>query len=155
MLTSSLTFKWNRFVINPEDTFNKNYSNRNFSPFFTNKEPTSTKSSMGAVIFDLADNILLERQGFAIFNGEDAVEVVLDIPEEVVNKDKYSIVLTPSDNINTWWGEKTSTGFTIYVDVQGWTGRVDWQIILNDRISTEYIDSDDRNQKTFEEFEEI
>lgn len=155
LLTTPLTFKWNKYVINPEDTFNKNYARRNFSTFFTNNEPTSTKSNFGVILYDLADNVLVERQGFAIFNGESSVDVLLDLEDEVANKDKYSIVLTPSDNINVWWTEKTAEGFTVNVDANNWTGRVDWQIVLNDRLTTEFIDDEKRGQKTYDEFEGI
>lgn len=155
LLTTSYTFKWNKFVINPEDTFNKNYAQRNFSPFFTNNEPTSSKTSMGMILYDLADNILVERQGFAIFNNEGSVDVTLDLPDDIVNKDKYSIVLTPNNNVNAWWSDKTENGFVINVDDQNWTGRIDWQIVLNDRIETEIIDDENMTNIPFEGFEEL
>jgi hypothetical protein len=152
-LTTDLTFKWNKFVINPEDTFNTNYSRRSLSPLFTNREPTTAKSSMGGIIFDLTNNVMVERQGTAIFDDTNSVEVTLEIPEIIVNKDKYSITLTPSDNINCWYEQKTSSGFTIKVDAESWSGTIDWFITINDKITTEDIEKD--NNTPFNTYEEL
>jgi hypothetical protein len=152
-LTTDLTFKWNKFAISPEDTFNKNYSNRILSSTFTNKEPTTAKSSLGAVIFDLTNNILVERQGTAIFDKQNSVQVTVELPEILVNKDKYSITLTPSDNINCWWENKTPGGFTIKVDAEEWSGSVEWFVTLNDKVTSEDVDKD--SNKAFNSYEEL
>jgi hypothetical protein len=151
--TSDLTFKWNKFVINPEDTFNSNYSKRSFAPMFTNKEPTASKSSLGMITFDLTNKILVERQGTSIFNKVNNVSVEFDIPELIENKDKYSITLTASDNINCWYENKTTSGFVIKVDAEEWSGTIDWFITLNDRVK-EDTNTDDPN-KPYSTYEEI
>jgi hypothetical protein len=151
--TSDLTFKWNKFVINPEDTFNNNYANRGFSTNFSNREPTTSKSSMGMVLFDLTNNVLVERQGTAIFDKQNSVTVNIDIPDIIVNKDKYSITLTPSDNINCWWESKTSGNFIIKVDADKWSGSVEWFITLNDVAKKDTVNADPN--VSYNNYEEI
>jgi hypothetical protein len=152
-LTSDLTFKWNKYVINPEDTFNANYANRSFAPLFTNKEPTTAKSSMGMILFDLTNNILVERQGVAIFDKQNNVSIKVDLPEIITNKDKYSITLTPSDNINCWWESKTSDSFVIKVDAEEWSGSVEWFVTINDTVQGTTVDQDPN--KSYNSYEEL
>jgi hypothetical protein len=108
---------------------------------------------MGSILYDVSNNILIERQGTAIFNGTNNVDVKLSLPEEIVNKDKYSIILTPSDNVNTWWEKKSENGFSIVVGITSWTGTVDWQIVLNDRIVKANIDESSKDNIPFDTYE--
>ena len=151
--TTNFTFKWNKSIINLEDTFNLNYTKRGLSPFFSNYEISSSNSNMGSILYDVSNNILIERQGTAIFNGTNSIDVKLSLPEEIVNKDKYSIILTPSDNVNTWWEKKSENGFSIVVGISSWTGTVDWQIVLNDRIVKTNIDDSSKDNIPFDTYE--
>lgn len=156
--TSRNTFKWNKFIINPEDRLNKNYRNRTFSPFFTNGDNAHAESTFGSIVFDVSENITIERQGSAEFKGQNSVSVTFDaIPDFLPNKDKYSVVLTPNDNVKVWWSNKTETGFDITVEFDSWTGTVDWQIVLVDNLPSEQVDEEENfgEDDTFEKFENL
>ena len=154
--TSNSTFKWNKQVISPEDDLNKNYRNRTTSPFFSNGEQTLSKFTMGMLMFDLGKEAIVERQGIANFNEQNEYEVVFvdEIPDFFANNDKYSIVLQPDQNIKSWWADKTATGFTIKVELEKWTGSIDWQVVLVDTVPPEEVDgiSDD---ETFDKWDDL
>lgn len=154
-LSTNFTFKWNKNIINIEDTFNLNYTKRGLSPFFSNYEISSSNSNIGSILYDVSNNILIERQGTAVFNKSNNVEVKLNIPDDIVNKDKYSIILTPSDNINVWYESKSENGFKIIVGVESWTGTIDWQIVLNDKIIKDNIDNNNNDNIPFDTYEGI
>lgn len=154
--TVGTTFKWNKEVISPEDSLNSNYRNRNFSPFFTNAEQTLTPTTHGVAIFDLSKQITIERQGIAEFGDTNSVTVTFDtaIPDWVSNKDKYSISLMPNQNVKVWWDNKTETGFDVVVELESWTGTVDWQITLVDDIPASEVDDLGENE-TFDKFNNL
>jgi hypothetical protein len=154
--TTGTTFKWSKEVIAPEDSVNNNYKNRTFSPFFTNGENTLSSTTHGAIIFDLSKQVTIERQGIAQFENQKEFEVSFDspIPDWAVNKDKYSITLMPDQNVKVWWDNKTESGFTIKVELESWTGSVDWQITLVDDIPSSEVDGLG-TQETFDKFNNL
>jgi hypothetical protein len=153
--TNGPTFKWNRFVINPEDTINKNYRNRNLSPFYTNGDHTLSESMHGAIIFDAAKPLVVERFGTAIFEGQNSVVVEFEqFPDFAIEKDKYSISLQViDDNVKVWWSDKSEGSFTINSELT-WSGSVDWKIIYVDEIPVDKVDNLDE-QETFDQFEDL
>lgn len=156
--TTGVTFKWNTFVINPEDALNKNYRHRSFSPFYSNGENTQSDSTFGSILFDVSKEIIIERQGIAEFQGQNSVQVDFDpIPDFLPNKDKYSLILTPSDNVKVWWTNKTESGFTIEVEFDSWTGSVDWQIVLVDDLPSEQVDNEENlgDDEPFSKFQNL
>ena len=154
--TTGTTFKWSTQVISPEDSVNGNYKNRTFSPFFTNGEQTLSNTTHGAIIFDLSKQITIERQGIAQFEAQKEFQVTFDtaMPDWATNKDKYSITLMPDQNVKVWWDNKTETGFTIKVELETWTGSVDWQITLVDNIPSSEVDGLG-TQETFDKFNNL
>ena len=38
----------------------------------------------------------------------------------------YSIAFTPNDNVECWWSNKTSSGFTINITLTNWKGSIDY-----------------------------
>ncbi len=153
LITDIPTFKWNRFVINPEDSLNRNYRRRTLSPFYSNGEQTLSDSTHAAIIFDVSRPQTLERHGQTLFNGERSINVSFDaFPEYVPEPDKYSITLTPNENIKTWWTNKGESGFTINVELS-WVGIIDWKIVRVVEIPETEIDTMDE-QETFEQFED-
>lgn len=152
--TQGPTFKWNRFVINPEDTVNKNYTYRNLSPFFSNFDQTTTDSIHGSVIFDVSGPVAVERYGQVFFNNTNEANVEFEeFPDFITTKDKYSISLTPSDNVRVWWESKEDGAFTIKCELATWTGTVDWKVIYIDNIPVDQIDGVD-SQTTFDGYED-
>lgn len=152
--TQGPTFKWNRFVINPEDTVNRNYTYRNLSPYFTNSDQTLTDSIHGAIVFDVSGPATIERYGQALFNNTNEATVEFEpFPDFIVNKDKYSISLTPSDNVKVWWESKAEGGFTIKCELEKWKGTVDWRVMYIEEIAADRIDGTD-SQTTFDGYED-
>lgn len=154
--TAKGTFKWNTSVISPEDDLNNNYRNRTTSPFFTNGEQTLSRMTLGMLMFDLGKEAIVERQGIAQFNQQNEVDIVFvdEIPDFFTNNDKYSIVLQPDQNVKTWWAEKTPTGFKIKVELDEWTGSVDWQVVLVDTIPPDEVDGVGENE-TFDKWDNL
>ena len=155
-LTNGPTFKWNRTVINPEDTLNSNYKNRNVSPYYSNGTGTSSNMNLGAIIFDVSKQVNVERMGTATFDGSTtSTTVTFDpIPTYLDNKTTYSIALTANDNIKVWWTEKQESSFVINTEIEGWKGSVDWKITLIADVPVNQIDGPANERKTFDTFEE-
>ena len=154
--TIGVTFKWNPYVIQPEDTSNMNYKYRTLSPFWSNGDNAGVKSTMGVTLFDVGSSTKVERQGSAKFeNNITTYAVLFDtvIPDYLPNKDKYSISLVCSDNVKLWWTDKTATGFTINAETT-FSGYVDWSIYLEDTIPGATVDAIDE-QSTFEIFDSL
>lgn len=85
-----------------------------------------TQSNLDVVIFDTTLNSRFTKQhGNAIMNKETEYEVVFPTP---LTTTEYSIQLSCSKNINCWWLNKKSTGFTIKTELP-LTGQVDWSIV--------------------------
>lgn len=157
--TNAPTFKWNRFVINPEDSLNKNYTYRSFTIFdHKSQKPIHIDSIMGVSLFDTAGPIVIERTGKVIFDGNsNKVKVNFEpIPYFLNNKTFYSIILTPSDNVRVWWDNKQENSFEIYCEVNKWKGEVDWKLIYIEDVSTQnsIIHSINSGKNTYDIFEE-
>jgi hypothetical protein len=152
--TASPTFKWNRYVVNPEDTMNKNYSYRNLSPAFGNQDQTYSDSLHNIVVFDVSGPATVERHGEAIFNGTNKVDVEFEgFPSFISTKDKYSITLTPNDNVKVWWDSKKAGKFTIMCESNSWKGKVNWKVMYDEEIPTKDIDGVDK-QSTIDGYED-
>lgn len=65
---------------------------------------------------------LVENYGFVDFSSESTKSVVFD---NIYLTDVVSLQLTPGGNINTWFTDLTTTGFTLHLSTT-WTGRVYW-----------------------------
>jgi hypothetical protein len=152
--TEGPTFKWNRYVISVEDTINKNYTNRNLSPFYMNGDQTLVDSNLSSILFDISGPLTVERYGQVIFNNTNSVDVEFEaFPEFIVNKDKYSIVLTPSDNVKVWWESKSPGKFTVKCEMEKWYGIVDWKVLYTEEITVEGVNSVGK-QESYDQFEE-
>lgn len=154
-LTFAPTFKWNRTVVNPEDTVNKNYRRRTLSPFYTNDEQTLSDTIHGMAIFDVSSPLVVERFGIAEFNDTNEVIVTFEaFPDFAIEKDKYSISLSPSDNVKVWWENKSEESFTIRVELEQWRGTVDWRLIYVDDVPADEVDTIDE-EETFDKYEDL
>ncbi len=60
----------------------------------------------------------------------------------------------PDQNVKVWWDNKTENGFTIKVELETWTGSVDWQITLVDDIPSSEVDGLG-TQETFDKFNNL
>jgi hypothetical protein len=156
--TTNKTFKWNKAAINPEDMYNKNYTKRNFSPFFSNGENTFSNSMLSYVMFDMGKNVNVERHGTANFYGKtSSVVVTFDeaIPEVFSSRNMYSISMTPNSNIKIWWSDKTETGFTINCEVGNWIGSVDWSIFYSEDLKKDAVENSLDEQDTYDQFKNL
>jgi hypothetical protein len=140
--TFGTTFKWNPNIIQPEDTLNKNYTNRALSPFYTNGQNTMATSSLGVVLMDVSGNTKIERQGTVDFVGVNKYKVIFPepIPSYLTNPTNYSVSMVPSDNVKLFWSDKTAEGFTINSEVE-FSGTVDWSIFMIDPLPTDVVDT--------------
>lgn len=156
LYTTNKVFKWNKNVINPEDMYNKNYTKRNFSSFYSNGENTFTNSTISYIMFDLGKNANLERRGTIDFNGTDSVTVTFDqaIPDIFQTKNMYSISMTPNANIKIWWDNKTETGFTINSEIP-WTGTVDWSIFYTEDLAQGAVEDSLTEQSTYDQLKNL
>ena len=132
--TTKRTFIWDLTSIPEEDTYLKNYMGRrmhtqfpeNFEFFASISE--NVESSLQVTIFEGESDIIIERHGTVKFDGNgNSQEVTFDdpLPDDITT---YAISLTPSENIELWWSNKTNTGFTIFVEIDNFIGAVDYII---------------------------
>lgn len=131
--TTKRVFVWDFVNIPEEDSFLTNYKGRRFYTYYTNDASTTpisgneNKSDLNCIIFDAESPIVVERFGTGVFDGSgDSVSVTFDKPMPSEVGSNYSISLTPSDNVEVWWEEKTESGFTIKVELKEWKGQVDF-----------------------------
>ena len=83
-------------------------------------------SSINAMIFDSSPaNKYIHRQGTATFNKVSSVNVEFDTPLAIST---YAVTLSCNKNINVWYTNKTTTGFTINAELE-FQGFVDWTIL--------------------------
>jgi hypothetical protein len=158
LFTTNKTFKWDKGIINPEDMYNKNYTKRNFSPFFSNGENSFSNSSLSYVMFDLGKNVNTERRGTVEFFGDtNIVSVIFDEPisEIFTNRNMYSISMTPNNNVKVWWDNKTEKGFDIYCEIKNWTGKVDWSIFYTENLSKDAVETSLNEQDTYDQFRNL
>jgi len=155
-MSNGPTFKWNRTIIMPEDTLNANYKKRTISPFYDNGNSTLSNTNLGAIVFDVAKQVNIERFGTATFDGSTtSVTVTFDaVPSYITDITNYSLSLTPNDNIKVWWSEKTDSTFIINTELEGWKGSVDWKLTLITDVPVDQIDGTENERKTYDTFEE-
>jgi len=155
-MTNGPTFKWNRTVISPEDMLNANYKNRTISPFYSNGNSTLSNTNIGAIIFDVAKQVNVERAGTVTFDGSTTKMTATfdEIPSYITDNSNYSLSLTANDNIKVWWSDKTGSSFVINTEIVGWRGNVDWKLTLITDVPVDQIDGQENERKTYDKFEE-
>lgn len=80
-------------------------------------------SSIDVILYDTTPSDSSGRKAATIaFSNQDLINVVFDVP---FTSSVYSITLSTDKNINSWYTNKTSTGFTIRTE-RKFTGNVDW-----------------------------
>lgn len=85
-----------------------------------------SESTLDAVVFDVNPNAkFAKKQGSVEFRNSDTAIVTFD--QSLLSTD-YSISLSSNVNINTWYLNKSSTGFTVKAELP-FTGTVDWSIV--------------------------
>jgi hypothetical protein len=154
--TFATTFKWNINVIQPEDTYNLNYLNRNLSPFWSTGENTGSNSTLSVLVMDVGSGIKIEKQGSVRFeNNILEYDLTFDepIPDYIIHKDKYCVSMICSENVKLWWENKTEKGFTIKCETS-FSGVVDWSIYLDDNLPSDAVDKIDEDI-TYEQFKNI
>ena len=104
---------------------------RTFGMEFDNgdgKSEYATTSTIDAVVFNTSPNSKYTRlQGSASFQNVNEIRVEFDSD---LADNLYSISLSPDNNINCWYTNKTNTGFTIKTELP-FNGKVDWILINN------------------------
>ena len=159
-VSSRVTYKWNKSVISPEDSFNKNYGNRTVCPKFAFGESTHAPITFGYLLFDVGQDVLEEFSGSVEFIDTNKAEVKFDkkLSDHYKLKDQYAVILTPSANIKCWWSDKSETGFTINVEADTWNGVIDWSILYVEDLNREYVENvisnDQVNYNVFKKQEE-
>lgn len=129
--TTNRIFVWDQTFISPEDSYLKNYYAKRFNTYYTTtSERISSNqnlSSLSCTIFDAESDIVVERVGNIVSDGStNIITVTFDTPmPEEVGAD-YQIVITPDDNIKVWWENKSSSGFTIKIELNNWKGNIDY-----------------------------
>ena len=131
--TSNRVFIWDFATIPPEDTYLKNYLGRRLWDYYIDTNgvivPINSKSSIGVQIFNAESTIHMERHGTIVFDGttiNKSVQFDNPLPDEVGTN--YTISLSPNDNIQCWWDNKSTSGFTLFVETSTWVGSVDYTI---------------------------
>jgi len=128
--TTKRIFVWDTQTIPEEDTYLTNYLGRRF--FSTIENPnvtvpisgTGASSDLNVIIFDAESNIIVERTGTVVFDGTNTSTAIFDKPFPSEIDVNYSIALTPNDNVEVWWTDKTVAGFTINTELADWKGEV-------------------------------
>jgi hypothetical protein len=104
--------------------FQTNYWNRLLGSDIDNA--AAGLSSIDTMIFDASPATkYVHRQGTVTFNNVNSVNVIFDNPLSVSN---YSVALSCNKNINVWYSNKTTTGFTINSELT-FQGFVDWTLL--------------------------
>ena len=85
-----------------------------------------TESTLDAVVFDVNPNAkFAKKHGQEEFRNTDSIAVKFESPLTSTN---YSVSLSSNRNINIWYLNKSTTGFTIKSELP-FTGLVDWSIV--------------------------
>lgn len=106
--------------------FQDNYWNRYFGSDIDNT--AASTSSINVLIFNTAPNTdFFHKQGTVTFNKSSKFEVIFDNEVGTAN---YSIALSCSKNVNLWFSNKSTKGFTINSEID-FQGFVDWTITKN------------------------
>jgi hypothetical protein len=104
--------------------FHGDYWDRYFGTEIDNN--AASISSINAMIFDASPaTTYVHRQGTATFNNTTSVDIVFD---KELTTNKYSISLCANKNIQIWYTNKTSKGFTINSEL-AFQGFVDWTLL--------------------------
>lgn len=90
---------------------------KKFGDFQVSKTPSATTSEQkaGRVAFTSGETTqkITFREAFEIYDGETSVD--------------YHIALTPDNNVRTWWANKSTSGFDVYVEPNTqFAGDVSW-----------------------------
>jgi hypothetical protein len=148
--TTKRIFLWDFITIPEEDSYLTNYLGRRFHTFYVNESGTlpissnNNSSDLNCIIFNAESDKVVERFGTAVFDGSsDSVSVTFDdaMPDQVGAN--YSICLTPSDNVEAWWSEKTAGGFTIKIELKEWKGQIDYLATTIIKVTEEDINKKD------------
>jgi hypothetical protein len=87
---------------------------------------SASKSSINVALFDTTPSTKYIRQhGTATFNAVSEYKIIFDTEAQT---ESYSINLSCNKNINVWWENKSTKGFTIRSELP-FLGQVDWQIL--------------------------
>jgi len=104
--------------------FHTDYHDRYFGNDLDNV--SAAISSINTMIFDASPvNKYIHHQGTATFNKVNTIDVIFEKPLSTSN---YSISLSCNKNINIWYSNKTTKGFTLNAELE-FQGYVDWTII--------------------------
>jgi hypothetical protein len=92
------------------------------------KSEYATTSTIDAVVFNTSpDSKYTRLQGSADFQDTNEVKIVF---ETALANNSYSLNLSADNNINCWYTNKSTTGFTIKSELP-FRGKVDWTLINN------------------------
>jgi hypothetical protein len=104
--------------------FHPDYWDRYFGVDIDNT--AAAVSSINTMIFDASPSTTyVHRQGTATFNNVKSVDVVF---ESELTTNAYSVSLCANKNIQIWYTNKTSKGFTINSELE-FQGFVDWTLL--------------------------
>lgn len=142
--TSKRVYVWDQTVSAPEDSYLKNYYARRFNTYYPNGTvPISSNqnlSDLNCVIFEGESDIVVERVGNVEFDGSsNSVTVKFDTPMDASVSTNYSVSMTCSDNVKMWWTNKSTSGFTINSEINGWKGTVDWVATASIKVTEQDI----------------
>lgn len=134
-LSTTRTYLWDYTNIPEEDSYLRNYMGRRFNASYTSSISSSifpissceNASDLNCVIFDAESEMIVERTGSIFFDGsKDSQTITFDkaFPDSVGTN--YSISLTLSDNVRSWWSNKSATSFDVFTEIKGWSGHIDY-----------------------------
>lgn len=84
------------------------------------------QSTLDAILFDVNPNArFAKKQGTVQMSNTDTYIVTFDDPLQSTD---YTIALSSGSNVNIWYANKSTTGFTIKSELP-FTGFVDWSIV--------------------------
>lgn len=145
--TTNRVFVWDLDVIPEEDTYNKNYLGRRLFTVFPSETeiPSASpggQSSLNVIIFEAESDNIVEKQGTITFDGTSNSQTVT-FDEEYPEGTEYSISLTPSDNVEVWWENKTTSGFELFIEINDFKGTVDYFVTATIKTTEDDIINND------------
>jgi hypothetical protein len=147
--TTRRVFVWDLTDIPEEDSYLKNYMGRRMHTQYPEEgetfapESASSLSSLSITIYQAESDIILERHGTILFDGSGSTQNVTfdtDFPDSV---SEYQLSLTPNENIEVWWTDKSNTGFTANVEIENFTGMVDYVATATIKVTEQDITEND------------
>jgi len=131
--TTPRVFVWDLRDIPEEDEFLKNYMGRRLHTQYPKDgeiyagNSENVLSSLSVNIYQAESDIIVERHGSVLFDNTSEATVEFDTPfSDDISDGNYQISLTPSDNVEVWWENKTNSGFTIFTEIDNFSGSVDY-----------------------------